>query len=391
VAVLAAALMLSPVAATAQGPEERKRDVDTALGDQRADLGESTAALARASEALQRIAVQLPAARRRQAQAEARLASGRATHTELVARARGARAVLAAAERAVAQAEDKVHESAEEIAGVVRAAYIGGPLSNVAAMLDAESPTDLAERNMTIQAITGHQATALAAHRRTRAELAAQRATLAERRTVAEQRERDAAAALDRISALAAEAGAARRSVERQVAAQAYARRVAERERSADLARYLALQAESRKLAALIRALQSRGTGKVGRGGLLWPTRGPITSGFGYRTHPIYGTRRMHAGIDIGAPSGQAIVAARAGVVVHAGPMGTYGNLVVIDHGNGLATAYGHNTSVTVGYGQTVAQGQLIAYSGSTGHSTGPHVHFEVRVNGSPVDPLGYL
>jgi murein DD-endopeptidase MepM/ murein hydrolase activator NlpD len=99
----------------------------------------------------------------------------------------------------------------------------------------------------------------------------------------------------------------------------------------------------------------------------------------------------MHEGIDIAVPSGTPVAAAASGTVITAGWLGGYGNLVVIDHGNGLATAYGHNSSVTVGAGQSVAQGQVIAYSGSTGHSTGPHVHFEVRVNGSAVDPLGYL
>jgi murein DD-endopeptidase MepM/ murein hydrolase activator NlpD len=99
----------------------------------------------------------------------------------------------------------------------------------------------------------------------------------------------------------------------------------------------------------------------------------------------------MHEGIDIAVASGTPVAASASGTVIVAGWVGGYGNLVVVDHGGGIATAYGHNTSVAVGVGQSVAQGQVIAYSGSTGHSTGPHVHFEVRVNGSPVDPLGYL
>jgi murein DD-endopeptidase MepM/ murein hydrolase activator NlpD len=99
----------------------------------------------------------------------------------------------------------------------------------------------------------------------------------------------------------------------------------------------------------------------------------------------------MHEGIDIGAPYGAPIGAADGGTVIYAGWLGGYGNLVVLDHGNGLSTAYGHQSDIVVGVGQSVAQGQLIGYVGSTGHSTGPHLHFEVRVNGSPVDPLGYL
>ena len=117
----------------------------------------------------------------------------------------------------------------------------------------------------------------------------------------------------------------------------------------------------------------------------IWPVSGPITSPFGMR----WGT--LHPGIDIGVPSGTPVHAAAAGKVVWCGWMSGYGNLVMIDHGGGYATAYGHNTRVAVSCGQEVQQGEVIAYSGCTGFCTGPHVHFEVRVNGTPVDPLGYL
>ncbi len=150
------------------------------------------------------------------------------------------------------------------------------------------------------------------------------------------------------------------------------------------------LQAQSAALAARIRSAQSSSivpapTGAASAAGYVWPVHGVLTSGFGWR----WG--RMHEGVDIAVSSGTPVVAAAAGTVIVAGWMGGYGNLVVVDHGGGISTAYGHNTSVTVGVGQQVAQGQLIAYSGNTGHSTGPHVHFEVRVNGGAVDPMGYL
>jgi murein DD-endopeptidase MepM/ murein hydrolase activator NlpD len=150
------------------------------------------------------------------------------------------------------------------------------------------------------------------------------------------------------------------------------------------------LQAESAQLTARIQAAQARSSSSQASrppssAGFIWPTSGTLTSGFGWR----WG--RMHEGIDIAAPTGTPISAAASGTVIYAGWMGGYGNLVVIDHGNGLATAYGHQSSIAVGSGTYVSQGQTIGYVGSTGHSTGPHVHFEVRVNGSPVDPLGYL
>jgi murein DD-endopeptidase MepM/ murein hydrolase activator NlpD len=153
-----------------------------------------------------------------------------------------------------------------------------------------------------------------------------------------------------------------------------------------------ALQVQSANLAAQIRAAQQRSTPSTSPGdttpshaGFVWPVSGPVTSPFGWR----WG--RMHEGIDIGASSGTPIHAAASGTVIYCGWMEGYGNLVVVDHGNGLATAYAHQSAIAVTCGQGVAQGQVVGYVGSTGHSTGPHLHFEVRVNGSAVDPLGYL
>jgi murein DD-endopeptidase MepM/ murein hydrolase activator NlpD len=118
--------------------------------------------------------------------------------------------------------------------------------------------------------------------------------------------------------------------------------------------------------------------------GLIWPVNGPVVSGYGMR----WG--RMHNGIDIGAGYGAPIVASASGTVIFAGWMGGYGNFVIVDHGGGLSTAYAHQSSISVG-GGTVSQGQVLGYVGCTGHCFGPHLHFEVRVNGSAVDPLGYL
>jgi murein DD-endopeptidase MepM/ murein hydrolase activator NlpD len=149
------------------------------------------------------------------------------------------------------------------------------------------------------------------------------------------------------------------------------------------------LAAQSAALADAIRQAQegagSTGTGQPSASGLIWPCPGPVNSGFGMR----WG--RMHEGIDIGCAYGTPINAAAAGTVIYAGWMSGYGNLVVVDHGNGLSTAYAHASSILVGFGQTVGQGDTVSLVGSTGHSTGPHLHFEVRVNGVAVDPLLYL
>jgi murein DD-endopeptidase MepM/ murein hydrolase activator NlpD len=156
-----------------------------------------------------------------------------------------------------------------------------------------------------------------------------------------------------------------------------------------------ALQAASAQLAAKI-AQSEKQAGSVSSGassssepapssGFIWPVSGPITSPFGMR----WGT--LHPGIDIGVPSGTPVHAAASGTVIWCGWMSGYGNLVMIDHHNGLVTLYGHNTSVAVSCNQNVSQGQVVSFSGCTGFCTGPHVHFEVRVHGTPVDPLGYL
>jgi len=150
-----------------------------------------------------------------------------------------------------------------------------------------------------------------------------------------------------------------------------------------------ALEQVSAALGAQIQAAQSASSysppASRSASGFIWPVSGPVTSPFGMR----WG--RMHTGIDIGVPYGTPIRAAASGQVIYAGWMDGYGNLVFIDHGRGISTGYAHQSSIAVSNGQAITQGQVIGYVGCTGHCFGPHLHFEVRVNGTPVDPLAYL
>ena len=191
---------------------------------------------------------------------------------------------------------------------------------------------------------------------------------------------------LRKLAAAKREQVAARRQERRGVLnAATYERETAEQA-------YRELIETSRQIEQMIKRIQS-GDKNVGgsTGTMTWPAEGEITSPFGWRVHPIFGTQRLHTGIDIGADYGDAIRAADGGVVIHSDWMGGYGNAVIIDHGNGISTLYAHNSQLLVSEGQTVAKGQTVARCGSTGYSTGPHLHFEVRQNGSPVNPLNYL
>lgn len=150
------------------------------------------------------------------------------------------------------------------------------------------------------------------------------------------------------------------------------------------------LEEDSAELEALIQRLQGAGAvlGRRAMAGFILPLRGRFTSRFGSRIHPLFGRRHLHTGLDIAAPRGTPVRAAASGVVLFAGWYGGYGKLVVLDHGQGLSTLYGHLSVVGVAVGQRVARNQVIGRVGSTGYSTGPHLHFEVRQNGRPVDPL---
>ena len=219
----------------------------------------------------------------------------------------------------------------------------------------------------------------------------------------ARRKTRAARAEAARLEAVAAAATSQQRSVVTQLVADRDALVEARRQKATTLASIKedkesvleeihALEQQSAELAERIRQAQQAPATPIpgivppsGGGRLGWPVSGSVTSGFG----PRWG--RTHEGIDIAVPEGTPVRAAAAGTVIHAGWLGGYGNLVVVDHGGGLSTAYAHNSALGASVGQSVAAGEVVAYSGNTGNSSGPHVHFEVRVGGSAVDPLGYL
>ena len=392
--------LLGCLAAGVVAPNPAQADpTSDRVAQAQAGLEDSSAAVQAAGVALARTSIALPAAQQASSRARGELAGAQARLAQAQRAVSAGEVLQSAAAHRFAAANAALTDSRLMLGRLARRSYSLGPLQGLRTITES-GPSDYLERTALLQqAFKGnddalHQITVdRLAVAQNKANLdAAQRALDTGREAAASQAsrareaERRGQATLDRVQALIGE----RRS----------ALAIAQSNRAADLREYQAAQAASRALAARLRAAaeaaRRAGTAAVRRAGrMLWPADGPLTSRYGYRTHPIYGDRRLHSGIDIGAGYGAAVSAAEGGTVVYAGAAQGYGTLVVISHGtqNGrdLATAYAHMSSVLVTQGQQVSTGQLVGRVGNEGNSTGPHLHFEVRLDGNPVDPLDYV
>lgn len=263
----------------------------------------------------------------------------------------------------------------------VRDIYINGQISYVDVLFGAKDFADLMTRMDVLKRIIKHDYDLIMKVKEEKATVENTRAQL----------EKDKAEA----EVLVVDAQAKKAKVEDKESEQQVLLDQAIYDRDTSERMYEEIMAASQEVANMIRRSQMSSAGysgaPAGAGGMIWPISGPITSEFGWRTHPIFGTARFHSGLDIGGDYGMPIYAAASGTVIYAGWISGYGNAVIIDHGGGVTTLYGHNDSLNVSEGENVAQGQVIAMCGSTGNSTGPHCHFEVRENGEPVSPYGYL
>lgn len=274
----------------------------------------------------------------------------------------------------------------------VRDIYINGRLSYLDVVVGSKDFSDFANRMEMLKRILQADMELINTIKTEREEIASKKAKLEADRAKVLELEKVAQEKQTIINQKKAERQAVleRAMNDRDTADRAYNELMAS---SASITAMLQQRAAERAAAA---AAASQGGGATttwvqGTGQLAAPVNAPITSDFGWRIHPIYGTSRLHAGTDFGVDEGTPVHAADGGVVVEAGWISGYGYTVIIDHGNGMSTLYAHNSDVAVSPGQTVSKGQVVSYSGNTGGSTGPHLHFEVRINGEPTDPMGYL
>jgi len=267
--------------------------------------------------------------------------------------------------------------------------YKSGNVSYIEVLLTSKSFADLIHRAGYLTRIVDQDAQLLTEIKTTKAAIEAAKAGIVSHKSEIEARNASLTEQERNLAALAAKEQAQKDNMTAKMNSKKklFSSIGDEQARLAD-----AIAAEERDAAALGRLINSSPGGGVipigspSASGFIWPVHGPITGSFG-ESRPGH----MHAGIDIAVGTGTPVLAAKSGVVNYAGWMSGYGYVVDINHGGGVTTRYAHNSRLLVSSGQSVVQGQQISSSGSTGHSTGPHLHFEIRVNGTPVNPLNYL
>lgn len=378
----------------AESPESgRQGAIKTELTTLRAQVSEASAKEAAVLDALDEVAATRRSIDAQVADIEAELATVEAEIEAASERLGALGADLQRAEVKLSATETDLNGARSELTDRAVRAYIRQPVAQLASvLLERQSFRELAATRDFLHAMVEAQARSIDRYQALRRELSGERRDLTTVRDEAARHREEVAFYRQQLVEVRARRLALRTSAVAEEARQKTLLadvRSRVREFEAEIA---ALKKESDAIGVLLRARQkAQKKSPSGTGALSAPVGGVITSGFGPRRHPIFGTMRMHNGIDFSAPSGTPVRAAADGVVVVAGERGGYGTTVLVDHGNTLGTLYAHLSRAAVAEGASVTRGTVIAYAGSSGYSTGPHLHFEVRANGQPVDPRRYL
>jgi len=363
----------------------------------------ASAVLENATDQARLAALRLQAATNALPAAEMKVATSRGTFAAAITaantagrQANAARAAYAQVAGDYQQAQSQFEDARGRVDQIAQASYMGSAFSRINVLVDATDPADLMDRLSLIDQLmrTQQQEVDRLIQTRSVARSAQDRAGLAKRQ--AEDAEALAQGKLLAARDARAAAVSAKAALVKLVATRQAALRLANAQRSAVLARYRQAVAEEQRIRAALRGWSVRaGSGRYAGGQLLMPVNGWKSSDFGERYDPFYRVWQLHAGTDFAAPRGTPIRAAAAGHVIRAGWSDGYGNYTCIDHGrlDGLnfQTCYGHQSAILVGVGEYVRRGEVIGRVGTTGASTGNHLHFETRFNGVPRNPLQYL
>lgn len=297
---------------------------------------------------------------------------------------------ITAKERSIRNAEKILARTVEDIQARAKHIYKHGPATFFDMFADVEGFGDLVRRIALVGHVVQEDEREIVEVREVREQILGDLKSLDQLEDAAAAQLDVLTAERDRAASIATDVASRRAAVSDELEASYERLGSIEEQRE----RYDTETAELRSESAAITAfLQGRGSGpaKVSPKGMIWPVSGPVTSGYGWREHPVLGGRRFHAGIDIGAPHGRLIAAAGDGTVIFAGLKNGYGLTVIVDHGGGVASLYAHQSRIDVDTGVPLSRGATIGAVGCTGYCTGPHLHFEVRVNGEPTDPMGWL
>ncbi len=400
---LAFTLSVSAISAAVADTDEDKKKIDAAVAASGDDLRAANAKVEQAIGDLQEVRNLLPAARRELTAARAEAAA--AEEADMAAQAELEQATAAAirAEQEHAEVEFQIQDLQSRVGNMAREVYQNGAFADFDLLVTAETPNELADRAAAIDAVSRVNNLTLAQMAEVRAELALKEARLELLRQQVDEKRQLAAIALSKARISRDSAAAAKLKVDLLVAQKATALDVASAQRAKVLNQYKSYQAEQQKIAAVLAQQAAAEAASLASGGALgyvptnskgfiWPIANTrVGQGVGPRVHPVYGYRSCHTGVDMGAPSGTPIRATAAGVVVANSTGGPYGNHTLISHGNGVYSMYAHQSRFGASEGERVRKGDVIGYVGSTGFSTGPHLHFEIHVGGTPYNPLGWF
>ncbi|GLZ76231.1 hypothetical protein Afil01_10380 [Actinorhabdospora filicis] len=393
-------LVLAASAAHADPADDKDR-ADRELASAEAALEGATERAQEAVRALTEAKQKLPDARERAAEAQGVLAAARVAASAAAEKAQAARDVYDAASVKMDEAEVAVDEARDALSTSVSQSYQGLGVVAFSSILNAGGPEEFVDRVTYMDRLAENQRGEVDAVTRARQSAKERQNETLVAKEDADEAKAAADAAVAEASSAAIEAENFETELNRLIDQRDSAVQVAEDERDDVMARYEAAERESRRIEGVLQAAandvprSSQGSSGShhddGGGRFLMPVAGWKSSDFGMRYDPYYNVWQLHAGMDLAAGGGAPIHAAAGGRVVQAGWNGGYGNYTCIYHGKGVSTCYAHQSSIGVWVGENVGRGDYIGAVGTTGASTGNHLHFEVRVNGTPVDPVNWL